>query len=254
MKNIIKMKAIQRIAGIIVLAAIIGFSMAACSDDGGSSGSGGGGLSGTTWNCTTSGVTATLTFTSSSRVRLEASGQAFNGNYTLNGSSGTINWDDGDRDTIVVNGNSLTMSGQLTFTKTGGGNTGGGGTGGGSGSGGTFTLTGIPSKYNGKYALIAGTGPDDSNLVLIGYQNVDPLVSALISNGTVSIPMWVFGSPLKRYSGNDTCPHLDVVIHTSQYPSSGGDMIAQINFSYPPVTFSNGSASRSWSAGTAYEL
>jgi len=35
MKNVFKVKAVRRIAGIIALVAIIGFSMAACSDDGG---------------------------------------------------------------------------------------------------------------------------------------------------------------------------------------------------------------------------
>ena len=43
MKNIIKMKAMLRIASIIALAALIGFSMAACGDEGGPTGGGGGG-------------------------------------------------------------------------------------------------------------------------------------------------------------------------------------------------------------------
>jgi len=50
MKNTFKLKAIQRIAGIIALVAVIGFSMAACGGDddsgGGSSDGGGGGGSG----------------------------------------------------------------------------------------------------------------------------------------------------------------------------------------------------------------
>ena len=43
MKNAFKVKAICRIAGIIALAALIGFSMAACGDEGGPAGGGGGG-------------------------------------------------------------------------------------------------------------------------------------------------------------------------------------------------------------------
>ena len=52
MKNLFKLKTILRIAGIIAIAAVIGFSMVACSDDngggpgGGGSGGGGGGSSG----------------------------------------------------------------------------------------------------------------------------------------------------------------------------------------------------------------
>jgi hypothetical protein len=45
MKNIIKLKAIRRIAGIIALVAVIGFSFAAC-DDGSTGGGGGGGGNG----------------------------------------------------------------------------------------------------------------------------------------------------------------------------------------------------------------
>jgi len=42
MKNIFKLKAIQRIAGIIVLVAVIGFSFAACGNDDDGGGTGGG--------------------------------------------------------------------------------------------------------------------------------------------------------------------------------------------------------------------
>jgi len=58
MKNTIKFKAMLRIAGIIALVAIIGFSFAACEEGGGGGGSG---LNGTTWTTivTTDGVSTT---------------------------------------------------------------------------------------------------------------------------------------------------------------------------------------------------
>ena len=43
MKNVFKLKAIYRIAGIIAIAALIAFSMIACGDEGGPTGGGGGG-------------------------------------------------------------------------------------------------------------------------------------------------------------------------------------------------------------------
>ena len=56
MKNTFRLKAIQRIAGIIALAAIIGFSFTACGDGDGGGGGGSDAFTGT-WVGTSSGMT-----------------------------------------------------------------------------------------------------------------------------------------------------------------------------------------------------
>jgi len=238
------MKNVFKVLGIIAFIAIIGFSMAACSDDGGSgSGSGGSSLAGTTWTYTESGGSVTLTFIDSSKVKMGT----FNGTYTLNGSSGTINWDDGDRDTFTVNGNQLTMDG-YTFTKTGGGNS-GGNTPSGSGSGGSFTLTGIPSQYNGKYAMASGIMVSNPGTLLIGCDRPD-VSRTLISNGTVILPMWYSAPPyytLARYSGNDSDVTVTVSISNSQPWSIGDEKLLYV-LQFYAVNFSNGNGTKSWNA------
>jgi len=112
--------------------------------------------------------------------------------------------------------------------------------------GGTFTLTGIPSEYNGKYALLSVSG---ENPAIIGAQTVnlstDFVTLPVISNGSVSIPLWILtGSNITRYSGNHTIG-VDIVISKFQSFISNPDITAEITFA--SVTFSNGSATRSWS-------
>jgi hypothetical protein len=92
-------------------------------------GGGGGGLAGTTWECTESyagiSVTYTLTFTAS-RVTLDSKmmgipTSTYEGTYTLNGSSVTIEWDDGydGSGSYSAKGNKLTSNDKEkhTFTK-----------------------------------------------------------------------------------------------------------------------------------------
>jgi hypothetical protein len=136
------------------------------------------------------------------------------------------------------------------------GSTGGGGSGGGGGGGrgGTFTITDIPSKYNGTYANLTSVGSG-----LYGGQ-IDKygvsLSGVLISNGRVSLPMWKENSSivdLKRYSGNDTNVSLQINIYLSQIPNNPGtERMAMLTFysnQDRAVNFSNGSATRSWSQG-----
>jgi hypothetical protein len=109
---------------------------------------------------------------------------------------------------------------------------------------GTFTLTNIPSEHNGKYAW---TNAANNEISLIGIQSynftTDTFTFSLISNGQVSIPMWVpkYVENTERYSGNDT---LWVELHIFQNGNffSVGDIIVQ----FDAVTFSNGSATKSW--------
>ena len=115
----------------------------------------------------------------------------------------------------------------------GGGSSAGGGGSSGAGSGGTFTLTGIPSKYNGLNANLEGQS-DHYNVRVSG-------TVTRISNGRVSIPMWEEDSSsyTKRYSGND------ILGFTVSIISDAYDDIAYASFD--AVTFSKGSATKSWS-------
>jgi len=107
-----------------------------------------------------------------------------------------------------------------------------------SGSGGTFTVTGIPSQYNGKYAIFMSEG-SISLLGSTGYSLDLPLVQ--IANGSVSLPMWT-GSG--RYSGNHTVSGEIGIFNSASFTSS---MITYRTWS--SITFSNGSATKTWSSG-----
>ena len=133
-----------------------------------------------------------------------------------------------------------------------GGSNGVGG-GNGSGTGGMFTLTDIPSKYNGKYLIVQG---GTNTLVVGGAQNYNPSnkTSTLvqITDGKASLPMWsgdietfeYYG--LNRYFGNDTID-LEVGIsnvQTSVMYENSGIWIA-VGYFYS-VTFINGGAAMSF--------
>lgn len=135
------------------------------------------------------------------------------------------------------------------------------------GSRGTFNLTGIPSQYNGKYALLSGqnttSGSSAPTVWIIGSKNINVATSTytlcLISNGSVSLPMWsrnvdtiTAGELLVRYTGNDTCM-LSVFLFNSQtllatdLPSQ---QIGSLLFGNDTaVVFANGSATRAWNDG-----
>jgi len=119
------MKHIIKKIGIIALAAVIVFSMAACDIDtllggggGDGGGSGGGSLAGTTWkNVVTEygiSVDTYIYFNSSSRYSVRATMMGFDtgeidgGTYTFNGSTGTFISDYGQGGTFTVSGNRLT--------------------------------------------------------------------------------------------------------------------------------------------------
>jgi hypothetical protein len=88
MKNIIKLKAIRRIAGIIALVAVIGFPFAACDD--GSTGGGGGGGGGRSdlignWN---SGLHMYIRFTANNfRITGQFDDTHASGPYTVSGTT-----------------------------------------------------------------------------------------------------------------------------------------------------------------------
>jgi len=122
-------------------------------------------------------------------------------------------------------------------------------------SGGTITLTGIPDEFNGKYAIFYAED-DDSDLILVGAQtfnlNGDDMsgTAVQILDGSVSLPMWTAtkNGTATRYSGNDTVVDAMIVIFNSASVSSSGD--EPINGRYfDSITFSNGSASKTWAEG-----
>jgi hypothetical protein len=119
---------------------------------------------------------------------------------------------------------------------------------GGGNEGGTFTLTGIPSEYNGKYAYLLGkTEP------IIGLQSVNLSTQTntlcLISNGRVSLPLWTYtdgNNDFVRYSGNNTSD-IEIMLFNTQTLSIDAEMLGSLKLS--SVTFANGSASMSWGQG-----
>ena len=119
------------------------------------------------------------------------------------------------------------------------------------GKDGTFTLTGIPSEYNGKYAYLNAI----ADVTIYGQQSMTTtglITLSPISNGSVSIPLWTLDTDynLVRYSGNHTAGFVYVSIWNSQTPGIGvsdPSPIGSIQFSN--VKFSNGGVTRAWSAG-----
>jgi formylglycine-generating enzyme required for sulfatase activity len=131
---------------------------------------------------------------------------------------------------------------------------------GGSG-GGTFTLTGIPPEYNGKYAFLQAYKEINNNVefTVWGFKTItmtgDTITLPVISNGSVSIPLWILtssGNSFTGYSGNHTLESVGVGITNIQSTTVGDfdeNGVASIDFS--SVAFSNGSATRSWSQGNS---
>jgi hypothetical protein len=112
---------------------------------------------------------------------------------------------------------------------------------------GTFTLTGIPSQYNGKYALLVS---EDIDMVLLGCitfnAETEEFTLPLISNGRVSIPMWILNEStnfVSRYSGNHTV-ELEIEIRNSA--DGAGDIVM---ICFEEVVFTNGNATKSWKEG-----
>jgi hypothetical protein len=132
----------------------------------------------------------------------------------------------------------------------------GGSPAGGAAGAGTFTLSGIPSQYNGKYALLMGEGNDE---MLFGCQSINAstgaMTLALISGGSVNIPLWQIGEPdLTAYSGSQTLQVLVAIVDTPAIADgfNNDDLAARRYFS--SVAFSNGGAAKAWGDGADYDL
>jgi len=96
---------------------------------------------------------------------------------------------------------------------------------------GTLTMTDIPSRFNGMYAVFLGDG---HNIGLIGAQTL-----VRISSGTVRIPVWTDEGA--RFNGSGAVYDVEIEIYDSP---TNGRFIAEVEFE--SVVFSNGRATVSF--------
>jgi len=114
-------------------------------------------------------------------------------------------------------------------------------------SGGTLTITDIPSRFNGMYAVFEGEG---RNTDLFGAQTYDAEefsgTGALISNGSVSIPLYYMDTTTK-YSGNKNGGFVELgIFENSKYDfNNEPERLLRVCF-YNSVTFTNGNATKSY--------
>jgi hypothetical protein len=131
-----------------------------------------------------------------------------------------------------------------------------------SNSGGEFTLINIPSKYDGKYAVLMGY--DEEGLELIGCDSINPPKPSRIIDGKVILPMWVKRSNgrFERYSGNHSSVEIEIDILEKENDfvdlDEPDDFIDYVEFcEWRPrswsrgevddrVTFSNGKVTKSY--------
>ncbi|MCL2043279.1 MAG: hypothetical protein FWG89_03975 [Treponema sp.] len=141
----------------------------------------------------------------------------------------------------------------MTACNRGGGDRGGGIPG--IGGGGTFTVTGIPSEYNGMYASFTGNDESNADFSAISWEKLATLEkNSRISNGRVVLPLWIQPDAdnepdvFIRYSGNHTLT-VNFYLH-----SSSSDLFPlRFQFwQFSSVAFTSGSASRDWSDGEYY--
>jgi len=116
---------------------------------------------------------------------------------------------------------------------------------------GTFTLTGIPTEYNGMYAGLEAVYNDDYDL--IGVQSVNSLTGEFtgsrISSGTVSLSMWIATrsddtiGEYEKYSGNHTVSIEFFIFSDAELAGAEESLLVL----FYPVIFKNGSSKKSWS-------
>jgi hypothetical protein len=112
-----------------------------------------------------------------------------------------------------------------------------------------FTLTDIPSQYNGKYATLADGQVGKINQLDCGSYGT----YVQISNGRVTLPVFG-GEPIEggTYSTNNIymgtgTGWVFVTIHNENNSSNNPSLT---NRRFDPVAFSNGSVTKSWNDGT----
>ena len=143
--------------------------------------------------------------------------------------------------------------------------------------GGTFTLTGIPSRFNGKYVKIhegiANRGLGIQNWVIIqGFQSrsLPPTghrvyTLSRIVNGRVSVPVWAqievilydgrVANSIARYNGNHTFDEVVVWILNSAtfYETMDEEGLTGAEVYFERISFSNGSATVSFYNNVEFE-
>jgi len=250
-------KSVFKLFGFIALVAVIGFSIAGCDNGNGPGGDPGPqtltyrgtGDDGSEYTLKITGDNYELTVTPTSGPPKTSSGTV-----TKNGTEFTLTpsgADPEDAFTISVNttGGITEIEGTITFTD---------------GEtqeapeeitppvvGGTLMVTGIPSQYNGKYAVFISDGFFTQGLALAGCQSIDMEAQTFtfvqITNGSVSLPMWTVNDSgqLVRYSGNDTNGGTIGIFNQA---TSDLETVVTTRY-YDSITFSNGSATRTWASG-----
>jgi hypothetical protein len=132
---------------------------------------------------------------------------------------------------------------------TSGGNTPGGNTP--SGGASTFTLTNIPSQYNGKYAYLQAISA--SGKEIHGFQSSTSSASTLvsISNGRAIFPLaaWDSTSSGAPYNGTELA-NVAVLISNQATAPHGVQLEEIARIYFMNVSFTNGSATKSWADGT----
>jgi hypothetical protein len=115
------------------------------------------------------------------------------------------------------------------------------------GGGGTFTLTDIPSEYNGNYVAFIidqdgyGTNNAWGSTDEDGWANNWPR----ISNGRVSIPLWAYdpdnATGFTRYTLTETLSCSGYIV-----PKDGIFTSYLVYFEFYSISFTNGNATKSW--------
>jgi len=117
---------------------------------------------------------------------------------------------------------------------------------------GIFSLTGIPSEYNGKYAMFF----EETFNGLIGAQSIDfssRLITMVpISSGKVTIPMWIAnssGTGVVSFTGDRVTEEYKsgVLIYGKKTTDMSDEPI--VTFIFRTVIFVNGSATKTWNDG-----
>jgi hypothetical protein len=131
----------------------------------------------------------------------------------------------------------------------GGSSSGGGSSGGGRG---TFTLTGIPSQYNGKYAMLMARDLS-RDIAVIGAQTLDwagkKFTFAPIRSGRVTLNLWaITDAGQSPYRGNDTLEVIFTITNQASL-SANDDMADEINIGFEKASFRNGGATQAWNQG-----
>ena len=150
------------------------------------------------------------------------------------------------------------------------------------GGNGTFTLIGIPSAFNGMYAMLVGDADNENELIegfesWTGDYNNATLTFPQVNNRQVIIPLWSIrsrgrdviteASPVPvQYTGSHIFDSVSVIFYKELSITGGQEALLRMDYdmaldlngylpfaSYDNVSFSGGRASRTWGENTFNE-